>query len=349
MIIGIKRTPVRTRGGSRGGNGQPAETLLLHGGGSAKKTWSGFSPALPESAWDQASELSRQVHMSFTRTSRFTRFLSCAPPMYDELWTAGKCMYKLEPVLADDGELIIYAPHLKEICISHGAHINQVGYHCRDYFLRQWDKFKDIPWGVLAHSTHVRGASDVRKRRRKVPGHRHFGVANSRGSVPPDQSWLPGSRQSINPETFANREAEGILLVPKAGEMLYQLKHPPKLGWRKRILTTVVVKVFRQTGVAINGLVNGNVQGPACRLGRFDFNAGCGSRPGFIEHQSQRRGHRDRRGPFRRDSCGAFRPGHRSRHPGIRPRIRPDTVRLHHRVCSWARAFSLPFASRALS
>jgi len=23
--------------------------------------------------------------------------------------------------------------------------------------LKQWDKFKQVPWGVLAHSTHVRG------------------------------------------------------------------------------------------------------------------------------------------------------------------------------------------------
>ena len=29
--------------------------------------------------------------------------------------SAGKCMYKLEPVVADGGELIIYAPHIHEI------------------------------------------------------------------------------------------------------------------------------------------------------------------------------------------------------------------------------------------
>jgi len=29
-------------------------------------------------------------------------------------------------------------------------------------------------------------------------------------------------------EEFANRETEGVLLVPKAGEMLFQLKHRPK-------------------------------------------------------------------------------------------------------------------------
>jgi nickel-dependent lactate racemase len=117
------------------------------------KTLLGLFAGTPEAAWDRASNLSSQVHI--TRKERaFHTILSCAPAMYDELWTAGKCMYKLEPVLADGGELIIYAPELSEICVSHGAHILAVGYHCRDYFLKQWDRFKHLPWGVLAHSTH---------------------------------------------------------------------------------------------------------------------------------------------------------------------------------------------------
>ncbi len=77
--------------------------------------------------------------------------------MYDEMWVGGKCMYKLEPVVADGGELIIYAPHIHEVSVVHGRLIEELGYHCRDYFLKQWDKFKDKPWGILAHSTHVRG------------------------------------------------------------------------------------------------------------------------------------------------------------------------------------------------
>ena len=32
----------------------------------------------------------------------------------------------------------------------------------------------------------------------------------------------------IRAADFANRESEGVLLVPKAGELLYRLKHPPK-------------------------------------------------------------------------------------------------------------------------
>ncbi len=110
----------------------------------------------PEAAWKEAAALSSRVHIR--RVPRpFRQVLSCARPMYDELWVAGKCMYKLEPVVADGGELIIYAPHLKEISVTHGKRIEAIGYHVRDYFTKQWDRFKDVPWGVLAHSTHVRG------------------------------------------------------------------------------------------------------------------------------------------------------------------------------------------------
>ena len=63
----------------------------------------------------------------------------------------------MEPVIADGGEVIIYAPHIHEFSVVHGKVIREIGYHVRDYFVKQWDRFKDYPWGVLAHSTHLRG------------------------------------------------------------------------------------------------------------------------------------------------------------------------------------------------
>jgi hypothetical protein len=146
--------------------------------------------------------------------------------MYDEIWTAGKCMYKLEPVLADGGELIIHAPHISGFSLTHGRIIEEVGYHCRDYFLGQWERFKDRPWGVLAHSTHVFGVGTYVN-----------GVETPRARVTLATRIAPGRCRAVNLgyrdpegialEEFANREAEGILLVRKAGEILYRLKHPP--------------------------------------------------------------------------------------------------------------------------
>jgi len=222
-IIGNKWTPVRRivdRAGSMVTVPKLCFCMVVEEQGLA-----GLFAAAPESAWDGASDLSRQRHIVYEEKP-FDTILSCAPKMYDEVWTGGKCMYKLEPVLADGGELIIYAPHISEVCVAHGKVIEAVGYHCRDYFLKQWDKFKHHPWGVLAHCAHVYGLgtfeNGVEKPRARVT------LATQ---IPPEMCKRInlGYRRpdSIRVEDFANCEDEGILLVPKAGETLFRLKNPP--------------------------------------------------------------------------------------------------------------------------
>ena len=186
----------------------------------------GLFAGTPESAWDKASDLSRELHICY-KDRPFRTVLSCLPNMYDELWTGGKGMYKLEPVVADGGELIIYGPHIHEVCVAHGRTLLEIGYHCRDYFLKQWDKFKHHPWGVLAHSSHVYGIGTYEN-----------GVETPRVRVTlatgiPEEICRKinlGYRdpKTIDIESFANREHEGVLLVRKAGEMLYHLRHQPK-------------------------------------------------------------------------------------------------------------------------
>src|SRR5712691_7384623 len=62
---------------------------------------------------------------------------SCMPEMYRDLRTAGKGMYKIEPAVADGGEVVIYSPQLREVSYSHGKLIEEIGYHCRDYSVKQ--------------------------------------------------------------------------------------------------------------------------------------------------------------------------------------------------------------------
>jgi len=182
----------------------------------------GLFVGTPESAWGQAADLSEKLHI-IRKKKPFRQILSCAPEMYDELWVAGKCMYKLEPVLAEGGELIIYAPHLTEVSITHGKLIRRLGYHCRDYFLKQWDKFKGESWGVLAHSTHVYGAgtyeNGVEKPRAKV-----ILATGIPEAVCREINLGYRDPKTIRKDEFANREEEGVLLVPKAGENLYRLE-----------------------------------------------------------------------------------------------------------------------------
>ncbi|KPJ57916.1 MAG: hypothetical protein AMS15_09440, partial [Planctomycetes bacterium DG_23] len=86
----------------------------------------------PEEAYTRAADLSAKVHIIY-KDRAFEKVLSMAPEMYDDIWTAGKCMYKLEPVVADGGELIIYAPHITEVSYTHGKYLDKIGYHTRDY------------------------------------------------------------------------------------------------------------------------------------------------------------------------------------------------------------------------
>ncbi len=173
-------------------------------------------------AWSAAADLADERHVRWV-DKPYERILSCAPPMYEELWTAGKAMYKLEPALAAGGELIIYAPHLSEVSAVHGEHIRAIGYHVLDYFLKQWDRFAGYPLGVLAHSTHVRGdgrfEDGVEYPRAKVTLATRLSPAECEqlalGYVDPD---------SIDPEEWAGREDEGVLLVRKAGEVLYRAR-----------------------------------------------------------------------------------------------------------------------------
>jgi nickel-dependent lactate racemase len=227
MIIGNKWTPVRKvvdRAGAMVTVPKFCFAMVVHGKGEL----SGLFAGTPEQAWDSASELSKELHITY-KDRPFHTVLSCAPLMYDELWVAGKCMYKLEPVVADGGELIIYAPHLHEISLTHGGHIRRIGYHCRDYFLKQWDKFKHEPWGTLAHSTHVHGIGTYDERTGIETPRVRVTLATG---IPPEicREINLGYRdpKTIRLEDFANREHEGVLLEPKAGERLYHLRQKPK-------------------------------------------------------------------------------------------------------------------------
>lgn len=220
-IIGIQDTPVR-RVVDRAAQLIPIERRCLAFVVAADASPYGMFYGMPEDAWRSATEISKQVHIKqFPKPYR--QILSCAPEMYDELWVAGKCMYKLEPIVEDGGELIIYAPHLSEVSLTHGETIQEIGYHVRDYFTKQWDRFKDKPWGVLAHSTHVRGSGTyedgVEKPRVTVTL-----ASQIPREVCESMNLAYRDPDTIDVESFADREDEGILLVRKAGEHLHRLE-----------------------------------------------------------------------------------------------------------------------------
>ncbi len=179
-----------------------------------------------EASWAAAAEVSARVHVRYV-DAPFHTVLSVVPPMYDELWVAAKAMYKVEPVVADGGEVIVYAPHLTELSVAHGDHLRRVGYRTRDYFLAQWDRFRDVPWGVLAHSTHLRGAGSYDAAAGQDRPRIRVSLASGLSRQECEAVGL-GYRDpaSIDVAGFAGREHEGVLLVGRAGEQLYRLRRP---------------------------------------------------------------------------------------------------------------------------
>jgi nickel-dependent lactate racemase len=181
-----------------------------------------FGPA--REAWKEAAELSAREHVRWVERP-FRRVLSVLPEMYDDIWTGAKGMYKLEPAIADGGEVIIFAPHITEFSYTHGAFLDRIGYHCRDYFLKQWERFKDVPRGVIAHSTHLIGqgtydaATGIETLRIKVT--LATGISGDRCRRLNLNYIDP---KTIRFEDWQGREAEGIKLIPHAGETLYRLK-----------------------------------------------------------------------------------------------------------------------------
>ena len=181
----------------------------------------------PRDAWRQAALLSARRHIIWL-DAPVDRMLSVMPRMYDDLWTAAKGAYKAEPAIADGGEVVIYAPHVTEISYVHGALLDQVGYHCRDYFTAQWDRFKDYPGGILAHATHVKGlgsfdpATGIERSRIRVT--LATGIPEARCRMVNLGYRDPAT---IDIKTWASETPGRSLVVPRAGEMLYRVGTPP--------------------------------------------------------------------------------------------------------------------------
>ena len=224
-VIGAKYTPVR-RVIDLAANFIPVPrscfSLVVSG-----NQLSGLYYGSPEDAYKKAADLSSSVHIKWLEKP-VSRVLSVMPRMYKDIWTAAKGMYKLEPAIADGGEVIIYAPHIDEVSYSHGELLDEVGYHVCDFFLKQWDKYKKYPGGVIAHSTHVRGLGKYdAATATELP---RIKVTLATG-IPEERCRKIGlgycDPASIDPETWASG-GTGRLMVPKAGETLYRVKQPAK-------------------------------------------------------------------------------------------------------------------------
>ena len=177
----------------------------------------------PRESWSRAADYSARLHIAYLDRP-YGRILGLTPPIYEEIWVAGKAMYKLEPVVAEGGELVIHGGHIREISFVHGREIERIGYHVRDYFLEQWDRFAHEPKLILAHSTNVKGIGTF-----------SGGVERPRVTVTLATSIPRATCDRIN---LAYRDLASIdidewrqdpdtLVVEEAGQVLYRLGPAP--------------------------------------------------------------------------------------------------------------------------
>jgi len=187
-----------------------------------EKEISGLYVGAPEEVFDVAADLSSKLHIVYL-DKPFKTVVAVALKVFDDIWTGGKAMYKTEGVVADGGEVIIYAPHITEVSYTHGKYLEKYGYHVMDYVLAHQEELKEVPRGIQAHMTHVKGQgtyeNGVEKTRIKVTLATGISAEMCKqinlGYMNPDE---------IDLDQYRNREDEGILVVEEAGEVLYRLK-----------------------------------------------------------------------------------------------------------------------------
>ncbi|WP_224387826.1 lactate racemase domain-containing protein [Pseudonocardia sp. ICBG1293] len=176
----------------------------------------------PEGAWAAAADVSAATHVRYL-DAPVRRVVSVMPDKYEDIWTAAKGFYKLEPVVADGGEVVIVAPGIDTVSVTH-PEIEEIGYHCRDYFTAQWERFRHVPWGVLAHSTHLRGAGTydpVEGERARVRVTLATGIPRATVEAV-DLGWADPAAVDLD----AERADPTTLVVDPAGEILYRLRGP---------------------------------------------------------------------------------------------------------------------------
>ena len=153
---------------------------------------------------------------------------------------------------------MIYSPRITEVSYTHGKLIDEIGYHCRDYFLKQWERFRNYPGGVLAHSTHVKGLgtydASSRVEAPRITVTLATGIREERcrrinlGYLDP---------ASLHAEDWTGREDEGIVLIPRSGEKLYRLRphaeqtYFPANATGRDISARGPLRAFRDSGLPV--------------------------------------------------------------------------------------------------
>ncbi|MFW6137998.1 MAG: lactate racemase domain-containing protein [Spirochaetota bacterium] len=172
-------------------------------------------------AWEKAVEVSSRINITYiSRPCR--RVLSIPSDKYEDFWTGAKAFYKIEPMVEDGGEVIVYAPHINQISITHGRLIEKIGFHIRDYFTAHLESYRDVPRAVMAYSSLVKGAGTYinGKEKPRVRVVLSSGVPEEKCRQLNLDYMDPGS---IDVSAWENSQDEGVRVVHNSGEILFRV------------------------------------------------------------------------------------------------------------------------------
>ena len=181
----------------------------------------GFFAGEIKQAFRRAAEVSSQVHIRYTGR-KYQRVVALLDEHYDELWVGGKASYKLGAIIADGGELIIYAPHLKAISQTHGRLIEKYGYapleSVRDMLGASEELRENLC--IAAHLAHVAYAGRIDEHGQVVPRYR-ITMATGIDEATCNRVKLGYmDYTTFDPERFASDP--DTLIVKDAGRDLYK-------------------------------------------------------------------------------------------------------------------------------
>ena len=156
---------------------------------------------------------------------KYRRVVGCLPDRYDELWTGGKASYKLIQLVEPGGELIIYAPRLREVSLTWGKQILETGYHSKAYVQGHLRELlaRGVSPAVLAHVTHVFGPGEW-DGGRETPSVVHLAAGFDEsftrqrlnlGYYAPES--LDFDQMAADTDTFIDEHAGERLVLPAAG------------------------------------------------------------------------------------------------------------------------------------
>ncbi len=173
-------------------------------------------------AWEQAVELSARLNIRQVDRP-FRRVLSIPSGKYDDFWTGAKAFYKVEPIVEDGGELVVFAPQIRRISYTHDEMLNRIGFHVSQYHLAHLDHYGGISRTALGYSALVKGAGSYRE------GIERARVRVILASGVPEETCRRLNIDYLDPAAvrvadWENREAEGLYVVHDAGEVLYRVR-----------------------------------------------------------------------------------------------------------------------------